>query len=67
VSLGGFKQNQKGMKLNGTYHLLVYTHAINILGGSIYTIKKNTESLAASSNETGLEVNAEKMRYMFMS
>ena len=55
------------MKLNGTYHLLVYTHAINILGGSIYTIKKKTESLAVSSNETGLEVNAEKMRYMFMS
>jgi hypothetical protein len=55
------------MKLNGTNHLLVYTHAINILGGSIYTIKKNTEALVVSSNETGLEVNAEKMRYMFMS
>jgi hypothetical protein len=67
MSLGGFKQNQKGMKLNGTHHLLVYTHAINILGGSIHTIKKNTEALAVCSNETGLEVNAEKMKYMFMS
>jgi hypothetical protein len=66
MSLGGFKQNQKDMKLNGTHHL-VYIHAINILGGSIYTIKKNTEALVVSSNKTGLEVNAEKMRYMFMS
>jgi hypothetical protein len=49
------------MKLNGTHHLLVYTHAINILGGSIYTIKKNTEAVAVCSNETGLEVKAEKM------
>jgi hypothetical protein len=67
MSLEGFKQNQKGIKLNGTHHLLVYTYAINILSGNIYTIKKNTEALAVSSNETGLEVNAEKMRYMFMS
>jgi len=60
MSLGEFKQNQKGMTVHGTHHLLVYTHAINILGGS-------TEALAVSSNEIGLEVNAKKMKYMFMS
>ena len=33
---------------------------VNILGRSVYTIKKNTEALLDSSKETGLEVNAEK-------
>ena len=58
------------MKLNGIHHhhhhhhhLLVYTHDINILGGSICIIKKHTEALAVSSNESGLEENAEKIRY----
>ena len=66
MSLGRFKQNQEDMKLNGIHHhhhLLVYTHDINILGGSICIIKKHTEALAVSSNEIGLEVNAEKIRY----
>ena len=37
------------------------------MGGSVHTIKKNTEALEVSSNETGLEVNAEKTKYMSMS
>jgi hypothetical protein len=34
--------NKEGFKLNGTHHFLVYTAEINILGGSIHTVKKNT-------------------------
>jgi hypothetical protein len=39
----------------------------NILGGSIHTINENTKALVAASREIGLEVNAEKTKYMVMS
>ena len=32
-----------------------------------HIVKKNTEVLLVTSQETGLEVNAEKTKYMFMS
>jgi hypothetical protein len=54
------------LKLKGTHHLLVYADD-NILGGSIHSIKKNAEDLVLASKETGLEVNAEKTKYMIMS
>ena len=59
--------NQNGLKLNGTHQFLVYAYGINILGGSVYTIKKHTEALIAASKETGLEVNADKTNCMIMS
>ena len=37
------------MNLNGTHQLLVYADDVNILGGSIHTIKKNAEALAVAS------------------
>jgi len=36
------------------------------LGGSVRTIKRNTEALVVVSKETGLEVNAGKTKYMVM-
>ena len=56
--------NQNGLKLNGTYQLLVYAD-VNIMGRSVHTKKKNTEALVVAS-KIGLEVNADKTKYMVM-
>jgi len=55
------------LKLNGTHQLLVYVDDVNILGGSVHTVKENTEALVVASKETGLEVNADETKYMVMS
>ena len=55
------------MKLNGTHQLLVYTDDVNILRGSVRTIKENAQALIVTSNEIGLEVNADKTKYVVMS
>ena len=49
------------MKLNGTHQLLAYADDVNILGGSVHTVKKNAEALVAATKENGLEVNAHKL------
>ena len=59
--------NHDGLQLNGTHQLLVYADDVNILRGSIHTIKENAESFIVASKEIGLEVNAYKMKYMVMS
>ena len=59
--------NQNGLKFNGTLQLLVYADDVNILGGGVHTITKNTEALLVGSKEAGLKVNASKTRYMVMS
>ena len=59
--------DQEGMKLNGTYQLQVYVDNVNILGGRIHIIKKNTRTSVATSKKIGLEVDADKTKYMVMS
>jgi hypothetical protein len=58
---------QDGLKLHSTHQFLVYADAVNILGRSIHTIKKNTDALVAASQEIGLEVYADKTKYIVMS
>ena len=61
------KVNQNGLKLNGTHQLLAYADDVNRLGGSIHTLKENAEALVAATREFGLEVSADKTKYMVMS
>jgi len=46
--------NQDGLKLNGTHRLLTYADDVNILAGSIHTLKENAEALVAATREIGL-------------
>jgi len=59
--------NQDGLKLNGTHQLLAYADDVNILGGRKHTLKENTEVLVAATRGIGLEINADKTKYMVMS
>jgi hypothetical protein len=58
--------NQDGLKLNGTHQFLVYAD-LNILGRSVHTRKKGTETLVVASKEIRLEVNADETKDMVMS
>jgi hypothetical protein len=49
--------NQGGLKINGTYQPLVNADYVNILGGSVHTVKEITESLVITCKYTGLELN----------
>jgi len=40
-----------------------YADDVNILGGSVHTVKKNAEALIVASKEIGLEANADKTKY----
>jgi hypothetical protein len=59
--------NQDSLKLNGTNQLLAYADDVNILAGSVHTVKENAEALVVAIKETGIEVNADKTKYMVMS
>jgi len=49
------------------YQLLAYADDVNILGGSIHTVRENAEALVVATGENRLEVSADKTKYMVMS
>jgi hypothetical protein len=55
------------LKLNGTHQLLTYADDVNIVEGSVHTLKENTEALVLATKEIGLEVNADKSKDMVMA
>jgi sorting nexin-29 len=67
MPLGRSRKSDVGLKLNGTHQLLAYADDVNLLGDNIDTIKKNKETLIDGSKEVGLEINAEKTKYMLLS
>jgi len=54
------------LKLNGTHQLLVHAND-NILDGSVHTLKKKADSLVVAGLKIGLEVNADKTKFMVIS
>jgi hypothetical protein len=46
---------------------LAYADDVSLLGDSVNTIKENSETLLEASRDIGLEINAEKTKYMFIS
>jgi hypothetical protein len=51
-----------GLELNGTHQLLVYADDVNLLGNSVDTIKKNTQTLINASKEVHVAVSSPKCR-----
>jgi len=58
---------QEGLKLNGTYQLLVYAYEVNKLGWSVLIRKENAEALVAARKDNGIKVSAKQSKYMVVS
>jgi hypothetical protein len=62
------KARTKSKDIDSSDHLaaVCVCQRVNILGGSVHTVKENAEALVVASKEIGLEVNADKTKYMVM-
>jgi hypothetical protein len=60
------QENQVSLILKGAHQLLVFADDVNLLGNSTNTIKENTQTLLDASRVIGLEINAEKTKYMIL-
>jgi hypothetical protein len=67
MPLRGIQVNQDSLNLNGRHQLLAYANDVKILGASAHTVKENAEALVVATKEIGLEVNADKLKFMLMS
>jgi hypothetical protein len=54
--------NQDGLKLNGSEQCLIYANDVNILGGTVHSMKNTVGLLVA-----GRMVNSDKTNYMVKS
>jgi hypothetical protein len=49
------------------WYASAYADYVNILGGSVHTVRENAEALVVAAKEIGLEVNTDKTKHMVMS
>ena len=59
--------NKDGLKLNGIHQVLACADDVNTVERGIHTIKENAEALVVATKEIGLEVNADKTKYIVIS
>ena len=54
------------MKLIGAHQVLAYCDDINILGGSVRTVRVKGESSVLVNTEIGLGLNVDKCKYIVL-
>jgi hypothetical protein len=59
--------NHEELKLNAIPHFLVHADDVNLLGGSVHSVKKNAADIVVASKETGIEVNDDSTNCMVTS